>query len=104
MEVDLESARRDWADGNRRLGEARRDPVQLERLHRQVDVLTNELRRRVGATFTLSELAAAYVGADAWARLAVEEHAGTPGWPRTLTVATDAAFHLYARGAIDYAP
>ena len=32
----------------------------------QVDAVTVELRRRVGQTFTLAELAAAYRGADAW--------------------------------------
>ena len=102
--ADLESARRDWADGWRRLGESSRDAQASDRLHRQVDVVTAELQRRVGATFTLRELAGAYAGAEAWARDAVAQRAATPGWPGTLAVAVDAAFHLYARGAVDYAP
>ena len=66
--------------------------------------MTDELRRRIGGTFTLTELGAAYVSAEAWARLVVAERAPSPGWPKTLTVVIDAAFHLYSRGALDYEP
>jgi hypothetical protein len=104
MSVDVDSARRDWADGYRRLAAATRDPAQSERLHRQVDVVTDELRRRVGGTYTLAELARVYATSDKWARHAVEERAATPGWARTLSVVGDAAFHIYARGALDYRP
>ena len=38
------------------------------------------------------------------AKHAVSERAPTPGWPRTLAIVQDAAFHLYQRGAVDYAP
>ena len=41
---------------------------------------------------------------DDWARDVVSERAATPGWPRTLSMVEDAAFHLYQRGAVDYAP
>jgi hypothetical protein len=41
--------------------------------------------------------------ADSWARDVLSEQ-GTPGWPRTLALVEGAAFHLYARGAVDYAP
>jgi hypothetical protein len=70
----------------------------------QLEVVTDELRKRVGQTFTLEELATAYGRADDWARAAVEERAATPGWPRTLALVQDAAFHLYQRGAVDYKP
>ena len=65
--------------------------------------MTAELRRRVGGTFTLRELAAEYAHADVWARHVLAEQ-GLAGWPRTLTLVEGAAFHLYARGAIDYLP
>lgn len=104
MTIDLESARRDWEDGYRRLVAACSDPATAERLHRQVDVVSDELRRRVGGTYTLVELARVYAGSDSWARQAIEEHAATPGWARTLAIVGDAAFHAYARGALDYAP
>lgn len=103
MSADLESARRDWDDGYRQLVKAA-GSANGERLHRQVDVVTEELRRRVGATFTLEELASAYGSSDTWAREAIQERAATPGFARTLAVAVDASFHLYARGAVDYVP
>ena len=63
----------------------------------------DELRKRVGQTFTLAELAAAYGDAERWAREAVEERAPSPGWPRDLALVLAAAFHAYQRGATDYA-
>jgi hypothetical protein len=104
VSVDLDSARRDWVDGSRRLATAARDPLQAERLHRQVDVVTEELRRRVGGMFTLAQLAQAYGTSERWVREAIEERAASPGWVRTLTVVTDAAFHRFERGAVDYEP
>ena len=104
MSVDVESARRDWAEGHRRLEAEAANPERYERLAEQVEAVTAELRRRVGQTFTLAELAEAYREADSWAREAVADSASSPGWPRTVAIAGDAAFHLYARGAIDYVP
>lgn len=100
---DVESAKREWEDAYRRL-EAADDAAEAQRLHLQLEVVTDELRRRLGSTFTLRELAGEYRNADDWARHAVSERAGTPGWPGTLAVVEGAAFHLYARGAVDYAP
>ena len=103
--VDLDGARRDWEDGYRRFELASRDDgVQAERLRQQFDIISAELRRRVGGTFTLVALGHAYAGSDGWARLAIEEYAPTPGWARTVTLVGDAAFHVYSRGAVDYMP
>jgi hypothetical protein len=104
MTPDVESARRDWADGYRRLQEESRDPTRAERLNRQVELVTDELRRRVGSTFTLGELVRAYHGSEEWARQTVAEQEPAPDWPQTLALVGDAAFHLYARGAVDYRP
>jgi hypothetical protein len=101
---NVESARRDWEDGYRRLVAETRDRAGADVLHTQVAVVTAELRKRVGGPFTTAELAATYADAETWARDAVSEQAPTPGWPRNLAVATDAAFHLFSRGAIDYEP
>ena len=103
-EAEVESARREWEEGYRRLREEARDDPRPERLFAQVDVVAAELRRRVGGTFTLAELAAAYAGAERWSRAAVSEQAAAPGWPRTLSLVEAAAFHEYARGAQDYEP
>ena len=104
MTPDVESARREWEDAYRRLEVVADDSVEAERLRVQLDAVTDELRKRLGTTFTLGELAGEYRYADDWARDAVSERAATPGWPRTLTFVEGAAFHLYARGAVDYAP
>ena len=103
-EAEVESARRDWAEGHRRLLEQAGDSGTRERLMAQVDAITGELRRRVGGTFTLRELADAYAGAEEWSRAVVSEEAPAPGWPRTLSLVEAAAFHFYARGAQDYNP
>lgn len=100
----LDAVRREWEDGYRRFEAASRDPVLADRLSVQLEVVTGELRKRIGQTFTLEQLAAAYERADEWARDAVSEHAATPGWPRNLAAVEDAAFHLYQRGAVDYVP
>lgn len=102
--AELESARREWEDGHRRLHAQALDARAREQLMLQVEAVLTELRRRVGATFTLAELAAAYAGAERWSRAAVAELAPPPGWPRTLSLVEAAAFHLYARGATDYFP
>jgi hypothetical protein len=99
-----EALRRDWEEGYRRFEAAGREPVAGERLRAQLDVVADELRKRIGQTFTLDDLAAAYARADDWVRDAVSERAATPGWPRNLALVQDAAFHLYQRGAVDYGP
>ena len=102
--MDLELARQQWEEGRRRIERVRSDPAAYARLTAQVELVASELRRRVGQTFTLAELARAYAGADDWARDVLDdarEEEGPP--PETGTIA-DAAFHLYARGASDYAP
>ncbi|HKY24332.1 MAG TPA: hypothetical protein VJM07_04195 [Gaiella sp.] len=98
------SARREWEDGSRRFFEEARDPARAEVLHRQVEAVTEELRRRVGGTFTLAELANAYDGVERWLLNAVEERAPSKGWARTAALAADAAFLAYSRGAQDYEP
>jgi hypothetical protein len=98
--VAVENARLQWEEGYRRLNEHASDrPVYLDLLA-QVDVLIDELNRRVGQTFTLADLAAAYDDADRWLLEVLPPGAGAI----QLGLVEDAAFHLYARGAVDYAP
>jgi len=100
----LDVVRSEWEDGYRRFQDLSRDRLVADRLGLQLEVVTDELRKRIGQTFTLDQLAVAYQNADDWARAAVSERAATPGWPRTLAIVLDAAFHLYQRGAVDYTP
>ena len=102
--ASVENARRQWEDAHRRLQAEARDTVRHERLLEQVEAVTVELRKRIGRTFTLQELADVYAGAEAWTRDAIAEAAPYPGWVRSVALVEDAAFHLYARGAQDYEP
>ena len=102
MSRNVELARQQWADSYRSLvGEP---PGIDARVREQMEVVTAELRRRVGGSFTLNELASAYDGSERWTLAAIEERCHRPGWVRTASSAADAAFHLYARGARDYQP
>lgn len=103
MTEALALARHEWDEGNRLLEAERADPARYRRLLAQVDVVTDQLRKRVGGTFTLAELAGAYRDADSWARQEVADRAPGPGWPRDLTLVLAAAFYAYQRGAADYA-
>jgi hypothetical protein len=101
--ANVESAKLEWEHAYRDLAEAARDPALEVRVRDQLEALIAELRRRVGGSFTIGELADEYAVADRWARDVLSEQ-GTPGWPRTLALVEGAAFHLYARGAVDYQP
>jgi broad specificity phosphatase PhoE len=100
---DVTTARLEWERAQQELEDASRDPGLEETLRAQVEAISDQLRRRVGGTFTLAELADEYGQADAWARDTLSEQ-GAPRWPRTLAMVEGAAFHQYSRGASDYTP
>jgi hypothetical protein len=102
VSASTESAKQEWEQAYRSYVDVT-DPALQERLAREVEAITTELRRRIGGNFSMGELADEYVRADVWAREVLSEQ-GTRGWPRTLALAEGAAFHLYARGAVDYDP
>lgn len=92
MAYAIENALFQWEDGGRRLREApdRERPVLL---------VLDELRRRLGSSFTLEELAHVYGEDTGWA-WTIAERAGA-GDDSSWVV--DAAFMRYAREASDYA-
>ncbi len=98
------SARHEWEEGQRRFETDARNTARAEALHAQRDAVVDELRRRVGPTFTLAELAAVYSDAERWLFEVIEERAPSRGWAATASIAGDAAFHAYSRQALDYAP
>ena len=105
MTADVASARNDWHEAFRRLEhEEARDPRRGEPLRIQLELVVDELRKRLGSRFTLQELAGEYARSDSWVRSVIAERAASPGWPRTLSVVEGAAFHVYSRGAEDYMP
>ena len=92
----------EWEEAGRRIEAEREDRRRYARLLEQVEIVVEELRKKVGQTYTLAELASAYRDAERWAREAVEDRAPSPGWPRDLALVLAAAFHMYQRGAVDY--
>jgi hypothetical protein len=102
--VALEQTRREWELGHRHLEQQARESARGDAFLAELDAVLAELRKRVGGSFTLEELADAYPAAEAWSREAVGETDPAEGWPLRLAVVTDAAFHVYSRGAVDYEP
>jgi hypothetical protein len=100
----VEVARFEWEEGARRLETAREDQRRYGQLLELLELVLDELRKRIGQTYTLAELVVAYGESDRWAREVLEERAQTPDWPRDLSVVLAAAFDAYQRGAIDYEP
>ncbi len=102
----LETARHHWAEGARRLESERAEGARYGDLSSLVEAVTDELRRRVGQTFTLSDLADAYDGAEDWVRDVVVREAPPRARAgiRDVALVQDAAFGRYALGASDYEP
>jgi len=100
----VEVARQEWEEGTRRLEAARDDRRRYGQLLELLELVLDELRKRIGQTYTLAELVSAYGESERWARETLEERAEMPGWPRDLTVVVAAAFDAYQRGAVDYEP
>ena len=91
-----------WREGERRLAQA--DPDVRPGLERVTEELVNELRRRVGGTFTTDELARFYGdhGTDWCFDIAIRVAPGNPeAWD--LTTVVGAAFARYVREASDFA-
>jgi hypothetical protein len=100
----VEVTRHEWEDGTRRLEAARDDVPRYHQLLELLDLIVGELRKRVGGTYTLEELATAYGESEPWARELLDERSTLPGWPRELTTVLAAAFDAYQLGAINYTP
>ena len=100
----LEVARQEWEEGSRRLEAVRDDGPRYRQLLDLLELVLDELRKRIGQTYTLAELVDVYGDAERWAREVLEARADQPGWPRDLTLVIAAAFDAYQRGAIDYEP
>jgi hypothetical protein len=100
----VEVARQEWEEGSRRLEAAGEDRSRYQQLLELLELVLDELRKRIGQTYTLAELVAAYGVSERWAREVLEERAAAPGWPRDLGLVLAAAFDAYQRGAVDYEP
>jgi hypothetical protein len=100
----VEVSRQEWEEGTRRLEAAHSDERRYRQLLRSLELMLDELRKRIGPIYTLGELVTAYGDSDRWAREVLEARAETTGWARDLSVVAAAAFDAYQRGATDYEP
>jgi hypothetical protein len=97
MPYAVENAIFQWEEGQRAI----RDAAAGERaqLERAVETVLDELRRRLGSSFVLDELADFYAGGTDWA----EEMAAARVQAGRASTVVDAAFARYAREARNYA-
>jgi hypothetical protein len=96
----LDNALFQWESGKRAL-DAIEDPRERRLADRVVDAIREELRRRIGPTFSAGELAELYGGGTDWCQqVAIDVAPAMEGEAQSLG---DAAFWLYLRGATDFA-
>jgi hypothetical protein len=96
----LENALFQWEEGYRRFEETRDDPGRHRQAWRVVNAIEDELRRRIGPTFTALELAQLYARGTEWAQEVAAGFLAPELDPQQLA---DAAFWRYLRGARDFA-
>jgi len=89
-----------WEEGWRAL-QAVDDPRARRLADRVVDAIREELRRRIGPTFSAAELAELYGRGTDWClQVTIDVAPAAEGDAQSLA---DAAFWLYLRGAEDFA-
>jgi hypothetical protein len=98
--MPYETAVFDWRAGERRVEDA--PPAERHDLDRVVSAIIAELRRRIGSTFTVGELACFYDQGTDWCLDVAQRVAPEAPFAWDSAVA-DAAFNRYLRSATDYA-
>jgi hypothetical protein len=96
----LENALFQWEEG-RRVLQAIGDPRERRMADRVVEAIRDELRRRIGPTFSAAELADLYGQGTDWAQQVAGDVA--PVIVGEAQALADAAFWHYLRGATDFA-
>jgi hypothetical protein len=103
VSLPIDNAIFQWEEGYRRLQAARSDPGAYRLLGRVVVAVEDELRKRLGSSFSIEELARLYRQDIDW-DLELAMRAVPPdsaSWDSSTVV--DAAFYLYMREASDFA-
>lgn len=100
MAYPLENALFQWEEGRRAL-QSIDDPRQRRLADRVIAAIRDELRRRIGPTFSATELAALYGEGTDWVQQVAIDVA--PTIESEAQSLADAAFWLYLRGATDFA-
>ena len=104
VSATIEASRQQWQDGYQRFQALATSSAAGDHLYLQLETISDELKRRIGQTFTLAEAVELYGGAERWATDVIAERAAVRGWSRDLAIVLDAAFYLYTRAAVDYLP
>ncbi|HKF80989.1 MAG TPA: hypothetical protein VKB17_09220 [Thermoleophilaceae bacterium] len=97
MTYALENALFQWREGEQRLRDA--EDTERRQLESAAETVVDELRRRLGSSFLIEELAAFYAQGTDWAAELAQRY--TSGTEAAYVV--DAAFARYAREASDFA-
>jgi hypothetical protein len=98
----LDNALFQWEEGARRLRELSTDPPAARTASRAVEAIRDELRRRIGPTFTAQELADLYGRGTDWCLEAARRAAPMSAVDLDTQAIVDGAFWQYLRGAKDY--
>jgi hypothetical protein len=98
----LDNAIFQWEDGARRLRELSADPRSARTTARVVEAIRDELRRRIGPTFTAQELAELYARGTDWCLEAARQADPMGAVDLDPQAIVDGTFFLYLRGAKDY--
>ncbi len=99
--MPYETAVFDWRAGEKRVEDAA--PRERRELERVVEAIVAELRRRIGSTFTVDELASLYDQGTDWCLDVAQRVAPEAPYAWDAATVADAAFHRYLRAATDYA-
>jgi hypothetical protein len=98
----LDNAIFQWEEGARRLRDLSADPRSARTAARVVEAIREELRRRIGPTFTAQQLAELYARGTDWCLEAARNAAPMAAVDLDPQAIVDGAFFLYLRGAKDY--
>ena len=103
MSFAVDNAVIQWEEGYRNLQASGSEPARYRPLARAVVTVESELRKRLGSSFSIAELASLYRAGTDWA-LDLAMGAGRDERPPLdSSAAVDAAFYLYMREASDFA-
>jgi hypothetical protein len=103
VSYSVESAVLQWEEGYRRLDAARSDPRVHRALGRAVVAVEDELRKRLGSTFSIKELAELYRDDSDWGLALTIDTLPDRSELWDSSTVVDAAFYLYMREASDFA-
>ena len=102
MPYPLDNALFQWEEGASRLRELSAEPRTAHNAAGAVEAIREELRRRIGPTFSAQELADLYGRGTDWCLEAARRAAPMAAVDLDPQAIVDGAFFSYLRGAYDY--